>query len=1141
LDIFGFEILNHNSFEQLCINYTNEMLQQHFNNNTFKLEEEIYQAEGIVFAHIEFIDNGPMIALITEKRKGVLPMLDEEIKTPGGNDKNFLTKLADQQNGNPVYKPSRKNPLYFVIKHYAGDVDYDGEGFLEKNRDTLNEDTMEMLQTSKLPLMDKLYPKESVLSTLDRKASLGTQFRGQLDMLMTQLYRTEPHYIRCIKPNEQKAPLTFVAGNCYEQLTYCGVFEAVAIRKQGFPFRLGHTEFAERYQKICPESLPEGLDLKGKCTKIVGMMQLNADNCRIGNTRVLYRALEYRKLELDWSIATKNERILLELERLLKIDTAPMTKEAKEEYITELAMAVRESDLFRIKVAIANDARKLLEKFIEERVPREIKERLSIAKQEKDRGELEELIELCDNEGYIIKIVRECRELLDQVVDADDALNMAMSKMDEQFLEKALVMCKDFDYNGPLVKEANRMLKGLKKAKQALDKALSGVPRQVAARKAITLCEQVGYVQDFTRYSECVEFLGHLERTDALLEAAKDSWDIPKLEAAIAEAAKPQFLGRPYECQLVEECQDSLKKVIFLTGECARAITQCIESQVRAVVKRGNQLQVQTEPLDKLRHMVNGDYKDFLGEQYKRAKKIKDHARAVRVMVKRADLKTQGMGTKAELAKFEGLKKPKDWLADKPSRGMGLLSAGMLRYQNEPLHGPLTIAAAGGSKPGVIASVHSKMFAAKYTALFGTVQRYMGQGAATAAAAHAVAVGGTTPTMADELHTLLGDGVRHKQMRDEIYLYIIKQCTNNPAKKGSRPYHAAWELLAMCLTVFPPSKGFEMHLEHWIRSKENSVYDVHCCRGLVRRRIYEGVDEDIPTAAEIKAGSSLLDAATNGGEGGGGGGNVAGSAAGDDLTERTVTLDRSTGKKLGIRLGDAKRKCGVPVVWVDESGQAASKLSLDDAVVAINGNDVRGLSSAKAGKYVKEAEYVVLTVGLFGCADNADLAAGKRPAKGKEPTESKSKTKGKQEAATASSSSSHTGGGGDGDAAGPMLSMAQLLPGRLRLHEFEDVEYIPRQIEDTGPDMNVEVPCGVAECKRQSSSREAGCCQRCLNKAETAAEAAVAGADAVLGAGGTWQAVYDHNSQRYYYFNAQTQVTQWEQPFDMGVVGSSGV
>ena len=192
LDIFGFEIFKQNSFEQLNINFTNEMLQQHFNNNTFKLEESIYNSEGIDWDHIDFIDNQPMIELITKRYDGILPILDEELKLPSGSDKGFLRKLKEKQSKNPIFKKVMKNPMHFIVKHYAGVVEYDGNGFLEKNRDTLSGDMVEMLQKSSHPFINVLYPPSETVSTKDRKASLGKQFRNQLDALMMQLNRTSP-------------------------------------------------------------------------------------------------------------------------------------------------------------------------------------------------------------------------------------------------------------------------------------------------------------------------------------------------------------------------------------------------------------------------------------------------------------------------------------------------------------------------------------------------------------------------------------------------------------------------------------------------------------------------------------------------------------------------------------------------------------------------------------------------------------------------------------------------------------------------------------------------------------------------------------------------------------------------------------
>eukprot|EP00466_Bigelowiella_natans_P012031 jgi/Bigna1/34821/e_gw1.7.15.1 len=291
LDIFGFEIFEKNSFEQLCINFTNERLQQHFNRHTFKLEQNIYCSEGIDFDEIDYIDNQPMVDLITKKPHGVLPLLDEELRIPKGSDETFLAKLETKQCKNPVFKRQMKKRAHFAIKHYAGKVLYHCKGFLEKNRDTLTEDLVEILQTSNQPLLQELYPSDMQISSKQRKSSLATQFQQQLTRLMHSLNATQPHYIRCIKPNNDKAPMKFVAKNCHEQLLYSGVFEAVAIRKQGFPFRLSHEEFEKRYS-IClgkTSALSNQSSVKGRCKLILNEMKCDPKNTRIGSSRVLYR------------------------------------------------------------------------------------------------------------------------------------------------------------------------------------------------------------------------------------------------------------------------------------------------------------------------------------------------------------------------------------------------------------------------------------------------------------------------------------------------------------------------------------------------------------------------------------------------------------------------------------------------------------------------------------------------------------------------------------------------------------------------------------------------------------------------------------------------------------------------------------
>ncbi len=198
LDIFGFEIFDKNSFEQLCINFTNEKLQQHFNQYTFKLEEKLYQSEGIKYEKITFIDNQPVLDLIEKKMpQGIMLTMDEQISIPKSTDATFLIKVNQTHGGNKhsnfvEVKTSRTD---FIIKHYAGDVIYDSTGMLDKNKDTLQKDLLLLAESSQLKLMHVLFPA-SEGETKTSKITLGGQFRRQLDSLMNTLNATEPHYIR---------------------------------------------------------------------------------------------------------------------------------------------------------------------------------------------------------------------------------------------------------------------------------------------------------------------------------------------------------------------------------------------------------------------------------------------------------------------------------------------------------------------------------------------------------------------------------------------------------------------------------------------------------------------------------------------------------------------------------------------------------------------------------------------------------------------------------------------------------------------------------------------------------------------------------------------------------------------------------
>ncbi|KAL9129121.1 MAG: hypothetical protein Q9217_002331 [Psora testacea] len=276
LDIYGFEHFAKNSFEQFCINYANEKLQQEFNQHVFKLEQEEYLREQIDWTFIDFADNQPCIDLI-EAKMGVLSLLDEESRLPMGSDEQFVTKLHHNfaNDKSKYYKKPRFGRSSFTVCHYAIDVTYESDGFIEKNRDTVPDEHMEVLRsTSNGFLSDVLeaasavrekdtasvanakaasaIPVKRAGTAVNRKPTLGGIFKSSLIELMHTINSTDVHYIRCIKPNEGKESWKFEGPMVLSQLRACGVLETVRISCAGYPTRWTYEDFALRYYMLIP-------------------------------------------------------------------------------------------------------------------------------------------------------------------------------------------------------------------------------------------------------------------------------------------------------------------------------------------------------------------------------------------------------------------------------------------------------------------------------------------------------------------------------------------------------------------------------------------------------------------------------------------------------------------------------------------------------------------------------------------------------------------------------------------------------------------------------------------------------------------------------------------------------------------------
>ncbi|KAJ0039222.1 hypothetical protein Pint_23231 [Pistacia integerrima] len=303
LDIYGFESFDRNSFEQFCINYANERLQQHFNRHLFKLEQEEYIQDGIDWAKVDFEDNQDCLNLFEKKPLGLLSLLDEESMFPNGTDLTFANKLKQHLNSNSCFRGEREKA--FTVRHYAGEVSYNTTGFLEKNRDLLHLDSIQLLSScschlpqifasNMLAQSDKpvVGPSYKAGGADSQKQSVATKFKGQLFQLMQRLETTTPHFIRCIKPNNFQSPGSYEQGLVLQQLRCCGVLEVVRISRSGFPTRMSHQKFARRYGFLLLESVASQ-DPLSVSVAILHQFNILPEMYQVGYTKLFFRTGQF--------------------------------------------------------------------------------------------------------------------------------------------------------------------------------------------------------------------------------------------------------------------------------------------------------------------------------------------------------------------------------------------------------------------------------------------------------------------------------------------------------------------------------------------------------------------------------------------------------------------------------------------------------------------------------------------------------------------------------------------------------------------------------------------------------------------------------------------------------------------------------
>ncbi|KAK3569292.1 hypothetical protein QTP86_026559, partial [Hemibagrus guttatus] len=335
LDIFGFENFKKNSFEQLCINIANEQIQFYFNQHIFALEQMEYQSEGIDASLVEYEDNRPILDMFLQKPMGLLSLLDEESRFPQATDQTLVDKFEDNLRYKYFWRPKRVE-LCFGIQHYAGKVLYSVNGFLEKNRDTLPADIMVVLRTSENKLLQQLFSNpltktgnlatsrarvtaasrslppqlhagRNKVDTMEmmrhpeettnmRRQTVASYFRYSLMDLLSKMVMGTPHFVRCIKPNDDRQALLFCQERVMVQLRYTGILETVNIRRQGFSHRITFDDFVNRYYYLAfrAHQMPES----SKENAIIILQKAKLDNWVLGRTKVFLKYYHVEQLNL---------------------------------------------------------------------------------------------------------------------------------------------------------------------------------------------------------------------------------------------------------------------------------------------------------------------------------------------------------------------------------------------------------------------------------------------------------------------------------------------------------------------------------------------------------------------------------------------------------------------------------------------------------------------------------------------------------------------------------------------------------------------------------------------------------------------------------------------------------------------------
>nr|XP_033816474.1 myosin-10 isoform X1 [Geotrypetes seraphini] len=583
LDIAGFEIFELNSFEQLCINYTNEKLQQLFNHTMFILEQEEYQREGIEWNFIDFgLDLQPCIDLIERPANppGVLALLDEECWFPKATDKTFVDKLVQEQGSHSKFQKPRqlKDKADFCIIHYAGKVDYKADEWLMKNMDPLNDNVATLLHQSSDKFVAELWKDVDRIVGLDQVAGMaetafgaayktkkgmfrtvGQLYKESLTKLMATLRNTNPNFVRCIIPNHEKRAGKLDPHLVLDQLRCNGVLEGIRICRQGFPNRIVFQEFRQRYEILTPNAIPKGfMDGKQACERMIRALELDPNLYRIGQSKIFFRAGVLAHLEE---------------ERDLKItDIIIFFQAVCRGYLARKAFAKKQQQLSALKVLQRNCAAYLkLRHWQWWRLFTKVKPLLQVTRQEE---------ELQAKDEELLKVKEKQTKVEGELVE--------MERKSQQLVEEKNILAEQLQAETELFAEAEEMRVRLAAKKQELEEILHDLESRVEEEEERNQALQ----------SEKKKMQTHVQDLEEQLdeeEAARQKLQLEKVtaEAKIKKMEEEILLLEDHNSKFVKE-----KKLLEdRIGECTSQLAE-EEEKAKNLAKLKNKQEMMIADLE---------------------------------------------------------------------------------------------------------------------------------------------------------------------------------------------------------------------------------------------------------------------------------------------------------------------------------------------------------------------------------------------------------------------------------------------------------------------------------------------------------------------------------------------------------------